>query len=163
MASFGLARSNNNDNNNQSNIDSSTPWMAASEGNLTLLQSSLSKLNLPLSASDENGYTLVHAAASYGKMDILQFLLASGQINIHATDNDGDTCLHYAGTVDACRFLIDVGKANPQQVNGSGKTALQAKQEELKEMMEDEDIEDDDEDLETLKNVVAYLSTMLQQ
>ena len=136
--------------------------MAAAEGNLALLQSSLQTLNLPLSTADENGYTLVHAAASYGKIDILQHLLASGQVNVHAADQDGDTSLHYAGTVDACRLLIEVGKANPQQVNAAGKTALQAKQEELNEMMEDEDVEDDDEDLEILKGVVAYLSAIPQ-
>lgn len=165
MASFGLAPQNNNAGfgaaqASRQSIDGSTPWMAASEGNLSLLQSSLSTLHLPLSAADENGYTLVHAAASYGKMEILQFLLASGQVNVHAADNEGDSSLHYGGTVDACRLLVEVGKANPNQTNLEGKTALQAKQEELKEMMEDEDIEDDDEDLEMLKNVVSYLSTL---
>mmetsp|Transcript_12843 Transcript_12843/g.20187 ORF Transcript_12843/g.20187 Transcript_12843/m.20187 type:complete len:162 (+) Transcript_12843:173-658(+) len=160
MASFGLARTNNPISPSNQVIDSSTPWVAASEGNLALLQTSLTKLNLPPSAADENGYTLVHAAASYNQIAVLQHLLASGQVNVHAADNDGDSSLHYAGNVQACKLLVEVGGANPQQVNGANKTALQAKQEELKEMMEDEDVEDDDEDLEILKGVVAYLTSL---
>ena len=140
-------------------IDSSTPWMAASEGNLPLLQASLTRLNIPITAADENGYTLLHAAASYNQMEILQFLL-NHQVNIHATDNDGDSALHYAGNAQLAQLLVQVGKANPAQVNGQGKTALQAKQEELNEMMQDEDMEDDDDDVEALKGIVEYLSSL---
>ena len=133
--------------------------MAVSEGNLALLQSSLAALNLPITAADENGYTLVHAAASYNQLQILQYLSSQGA-NFHATDNDGDTALHHAGAVQAAQFLIEHGQANANQPNSQGKSALQAKQEELEEMMQDEDVEDDDEDLEALKVVVKYLSTL---
>jgi ankyrin repeat protein len=160
MASFGLARTNNHVSPTNQPIDSSTPWMAASEGNLALLQTALTALNLPLSAADENGYTLVHAAASYNKIAVLQHLLASGQVNVHAADNEGDSSLHYAGNVEACKLLVEVGQVNPRQANAAGKTALEAKQEELKEMMEDEGMEDDDEELEMLKGAVAYLSSL---
>jgi ankyrin repeat protein len=138
-------------------IDSFTPWMAASEGNLVLLQFSLTTLSLPVTAADENGYTLLHAAASYNKMEILQFLL-DNNVNMHAADNDGDAALHYAGNTQTAQFLIQVGKANPNQVNAEGKTALQAKQEEMNEMMQDEDVFDDDDDLENVKGIVEYLS-----
>jgi ankyrin repeat protein len=161
MASFGLGQPHSN-NTSQVPIDSSTPWMAASEGNLPLLQSSLSSLNLPLNAADENGYTLLHAAASYNQMGILGFLLNSiNQVNVHAQDTDGDSALHYAGNLRAAQMLVEIGKANPGQFNNQGKSPLQAKQEELNEMMQDEDVEDDDEEVETLKEVVEYLSSLL--
>jgi ankyrin repeat protein len=159
MASFGLGRAKQAPV-PQGQIDSSTPWVAVSEGNIVLLQSSLTLLNLPLTAADENGYTLLHAAASYNQMEILQFLLSQNTVDVHATDNDGDSALHYAGNVPVIELLIQVGKANPAQVNSQGKTALQAKQEELEEMKQDEDVEDDDDDLETLKVVVQYLSSL---
>ena len=133
--------------------------MAASEGNLALLQSSLTSLNLPLSAADENGYTLLHAAASYNQLQIMELLIQNG-VDVNATDNDGDSALHYAGNAQAAQMLIQSGKCNPAQPNGEGKTALQAKQEELDEMLKDEDVEDDDDDLELLKAVVQYLSTL---
>lgn len=158
MATFGLGRP------AQSlppadQIDSSTPWMAASEGNKILMQHSLTTLSLPVTAADENGYTLLHAASSYNQMEILQFLL-NNNANVNAADNDGDTALHYAGNTHTAQFLVQVAKANPNQVNAEGKTALQAKQEEISEMMQDEDIEDDDDDLENLKGVVNYLSNI---
>ena len=158
MATFGLG----NATSNQAfvathKIEPNTPWMAASEGNLALLQQSLTTLSMPITAADENGYTLLHAAASYNQMEILQFLLSNG-CNVHAVDNDGDSALHYAGNAQTAQMLVEIGKANFQQVNQEGKTALQAKKEELEEMMQDEDIEDDDEDLESLKGVVEYLS-----
>jgi hypothetical protein len=136
--------------------------MAASEGNLALLQSSVSSLNLPLTAADENGYTLLHAAASYNQLEVLRFLLnnVTDPQFIHAGDNEGDTALHYAGNIDAAQLLVQVGKCNPSQANRQGKTALQTKQEELDEMMQDEDADEDDEDMEILKHLVAYLSSL---
>ena len=73
-----------------SEIDSSTPWMAASEGNLLLLKHCMQTMGLNVNAADENGYTLLQAAASYDQMEILQFLL-SQNANVHAVDNDGDS------------------------------------------------------------------------
>ncbi len=159
MASFGLGKAPSTSSNTP-NVDSSTPWMAASEGNLPLLQSSLTLLNLPLTAADENGYTLLHAAASYNQLEILRFLLSNGA-NVNTADNDGDTALHHAGAVAAVQLLLE-HQADVTIVNSHGKTALQAKQEELEEMMQDEDMEDDDDDLEALKEVVQFLSSRLQ-
>ena len=133
MVSFGLGRSSAAE--HVGPVDSSTPWMAASEGNLALLQSSLVSLNMSLTAADENGYTLLHAAASYSQMAVMEYLL-SNNVNVQAQDNEGDTVLHYAGTAHAAKALVEAGKANPCQVNGAGKTALQAKKEELEEMMQ---------------------------
>lgn len=160
MPSFGLGRTNANQSAQQeAEIDSSSPWMAASEGNLALLQSSLSSLNLPISAADVTGYTLFQAAASYNQQEIMQYLLQNGA-NIHATDNDGDSVLHYAGNVTTAKFLVEVGKVDPKVTNNQGKTALQAKQEELDDLMQDEDVEDDDEDIDIVKGLVAYLSSL---
>jgi ankyrin repeat protein len=157
MATFGLGRP------TQklppaSEIDSSTPWMAASEGNLALLKHSLTLLSLPVTATDDNGYALLHAAASYNQIVILRFLLGQPNINVNVADNDGDSPLHYSGNGQTAQILFEVGKANPQQVNKDGKTALQAKQEELNEMMQDEDMDEDDDDVEALKGTVEYLS-----
>mmetsp|Transcript_21727 Transcript_21727/g.38222 ORF Transcript_21727/g.38222 Transcript_21727/m.38222 type:complete len:174 (+) Transcript_21727:119-640(+) len=171
MASFGLNNSSQPASNTAAptNVDSSTPFLAASEGNLSLLQSSLSILNLPPTITDDNGYNLLHAAASYSQLEIVRYLLShvSGGDDghndvkyVHAGDNDGDTALHYAGTADVARLLVEVGKLNPSQVNKQGKTALQTKREELEETMQDEDMEDDDEDLEVLQGVVEYLSSV---
>lgn len=143
-------------------IDSSTPWMAASEGSLVLLQHCLQTMasqGLTVNAADENGYTLFHAAASYSQMEILQFLVHQN-VNVQAVDNDGDSALHHADSVSAAQFLIQVAKVNPLIANAEGKTAVQAKAEEMNEMMQDEDVDDDDEDLEKLKAVVEYLSNL---
>ena len=139
-------------------IDNSTPWMAASDGNLSLLQTSLTQLALSPNAADENGYTLLHAAASYGQMQVLQWLLSQPNMNINAVDNEGDSALHYASNEQAATVLIAAG-INRHVQNQQGKTALASKQEELQEMLEDEDFEED-EDSTNLRGLVAYLSRL---
>jgi len=143
-------------------VDTTTIFAAASEGDLVLLQSSMALLNFPITAVDENGYTLLMAASSYNQLGILQFILNNldkGNINcttyINAGDNDGDTALHYAGNTDAAKILVDHFTINTATVNSQGKTALQAKEAELDEMMEDED--GDDEDIEVAKKLINYL------
>lgn len=156
MVSFGLVGTANS---TDEEVESNTPWMAVSEGNLELLKSSLQRLNLSVNAADENGYTILHAAASFNQMDIMKYLLEQG-VNVHAVDNDGDSALHYAGNTASARFLVETAQSNPVQVNREGKTPLQTKQEELDEMMQDEDIDDDDDDVEALREIVQYLSTL---
>jgi ankyrin repeat protein len=143
----------------QTVVDSSTPWMAASEGNLPLLRLSLDKLGLAAAAQDESGYALIHAAASYNQISILEWLLSQGA-NAHVVDEEGDGSLHYSGTAETAKFLVTQGHVDPNVANVEGKTALQAKQEELDEMMQEEDIEDDDDDLEALKALVEYLRSL---
>jgi ankyrin repeat protein len=168
MASLGFAASTNAS--VTSTVDSSTPWMAASEGNLELLQSSLVALNLPTTVADENGYTLLHAASSYSQLTVLQFLLShcdkeslDSRELVDACDSEGDSALHYAGNATVLRFLVEVGKLDPTKANKQGKTALQTKTDELNEMLQDEDIEQDDEDLEIAKEMVEYLSSVTFQ
>jgi hypothetical protein len=81
---------------------------------------------------------------------------------LHTQDQEGDTVLHYAGSTDTAKWLLQLPQSSPllQTANRQGKTPLQAKQEELDEMMQDEDVEEDDEDVETLKLLVEYLTSM---
>jgi ankyrin repeat protein len=140
-------------------VDNSTPWIAASDGNLNLLQHALTTLNLPPSASDENGYTLLQAAASYSRAAVMQWLIQTQAVNVNAVDTEGDSALHYADKVEAATFLVQSG-VDTSLLNAAGKTALQSKQEEIDEMMQDEDTEDDDVDLLNLHALVEYLTSL---
>jgi ankyrin repeat protein len=170
MASFGLNNNTTTDASNDAITDPSTPFLAASEGNLPLLQSSLinNQQSSVTSIRDENGYTLLHAASSYNQLHIIRFLLSSINNNsdlveyIHVGDNEGDTVLHYASTADVARTLIEEYTMNPSVKNKEGKTPLETKTEELNELLQDEDIdEEDDEDVETLKKLIDYLSSVV--
>jgi len=169
MASFGLASSTTPTGPavGTGPVDVATIFSAASEGNLALLQSSMSQLNFAVTTADENGYTLIHAASSYNQLAILKFILDNldrSNINytafINASDNDGDTALHYAGSADVARVLVADGRMDTKIVNMQGKNALQAKKEELDEMMKDEDTEEDDEDVEVAQKLIEYLSSL---
>mmetsp|Transcript_18166 Transcript_18166/g.23429 ORF Transcript_18166/g.23429 Transcript_18166/m.23429 type:complete len:173 (-) Transcript_18166:217-735(-) len=170
MASFGLGRSGPTaaigGQQAQGAIDSSTPWVAAADGNLALLQSSLQTLQLPITAADENSYTLLQAAASYSHLPILEWLMANCtdmEAMMGAVDNEGDSALHYVSTKEAAQFLIHHG-ADPTIRNAEGKTALESKQEELEESMQDqEDGEEDDEELMNLKGIHEYLMSLQSQ
>jgi ankyrin repeat protein len=142
-------------------VEPGTPWIAAADGKLSLLQASLQQLQLPLGVADENGYTLLQAAASYGQLPVLQWILshATCTLNlVNAVDQEGDSALHYAGTVEAAKILVQVGNINVALANKQGKTALQAKQEELQQLMDDEDEDSDSEDIGSLKKQIEYLS-----
>uniref|UniRef100_A0A7S1UWS1 Uncharacterized protein n=1 Tax=Grammatophora oceanica TaxID=210454 RepID=A0A7S1UWS1_9STRA len=166
MTSFGLGSSNANGVQNGSappdQVESCTPWTAASEGNLALLQASLQQLNLAVSTVDENGYSLLHSAASYNQVEIMRWLLqhqpAAGAVNVNAADSDGDTPLHHTEKVEAARFLVEIGRADPNVQNREGLTALASKEKDLADEM-DEDNEDDD-DMMDLKAMIAYLKSV---
>lgn len=167
MASFGLSAPAQAVVLGNSPMDVSTIFSAASAGDLPMLQAAMARLNFSPTSSDENGYTLLHAASSYNQMGIQKFLLDNLDRNnpafvayVNAGDNEGDTALHYAGSADSARMLIEDGRIDPNKVNNEGKTALQAKKDELDEMMQDEDIEDDDEDVEILQKLIQYLSSL---
>lgn len=135
-------------------VEACTPWMAASDGNLELVQKSLSALQLQPNAADQNGYTLVHAAAAYNQQNVLEWLLAQQGVSPNAQDNDGDSPLHHVEHVEAARFLMERMQVNPLLLNAENKTALQARKEELTEQMDDEEEETEDE----LKSLVEYLT-----
>ncbi len=145
-------------------IDSSTPFLAASDGDLSLLQKSLKHLNVPASITDTNGLTPLHSAASYNQLSIIRWLLTQSDVNINAKDNDGDTPLHHCDHSDAARILIEEGNVDVSIRNSDGKTALEMKLEELKEldvaMDGDDDDDDDDEEKVSLEELVAYLKTI---
>jgi len=155
-------------------VDTGTtsPWIAASDGNLELLRTSLARLSLPVTVADENGYTLLQAAASYGQIDVMKWILSettsscvdsitSSGAYINAVDGDGDTALHYASTADAAKLLCEFsGVAVDRSIrNHSGKTALEAKREELRELEDDDDYEEDDDEAVKLRAVISYLSS----
>jgi hypothetical protein len=138
-------------------VEPSTPWVAASDGNLALVQKSLSALQLQPNAADPNGYTLAHAAAAYNQIHILKWLLSQpGGCKVNAQDSDGDTPLHHVEHLEAAQFLLEQMAANPSVKNGDNKTAMNVKMEEMMEQMVDPD-EDVDEELKAL---VEYLQHM---
>jgi len=61
MSGFGLGSSRLPDGaagSDEDVVDGGTPWVAASEGNLPLLQTALTRLQLPPTTADAHGYTL---------------------------------------------------------------------------------------------------------
>jgi len=146
-------------------IDASTPFVAAADGDLSLLQTSITQLGLSPDAADANGFTFLHAACGYCRIEVIQWLLdlnkeSSIIINVNATDADGDTPLHHCDEVDSAKLLIEVGGANHQLRNNEGKTSLETKEEELEEGEDSDDDDDDDEDRKKLKQLVAYLKSL---
>lgn len=159
MASFGLACQQGEASLSSEEIDSSTPWVAASEGNLPLLQKSLAALNLDVSVADTYGYTLLHAASSYSQIPVIEWLLSQGA-NVNVVDLEGDTPLHQVEDIRTAKILIEKGRANPTMLNAKGKTPLQVKQDDLEELMEDQDDDNDNDDAAKLRELIAYLSNV---
>lgn len=157
--SFGLGRPAATNTADWALDDPSTLWMAASEGHLTVLQDCLRSLQKTPDCADENGYTLLQAAASYGQVAVMEWLLQQPQVQVDAADHDGDTALHHATTVPAAQCLLQRSAALLFQRNRAQQTALEAKQMELQEILDDPDHEDDDEDLVQLKAVVEFLQS----
>uniref|UniRef100_A0A7S2W4Q0 Uncharacterized protein n=1 Tax=Eucampia antarctica TaxID=49252 RepID=A0A7S2W4Q0_9STRA len=143
-----------------SKIDESTPWVAAGEGNIELLQEAMEKLNLPINAADSNGFTFVHAAASYNQIETLRWILSKDGVDVNASDTDGDTPLHHCDKSEAAKILVEEGSADFQITNNDGKTALEVKLDELEECNEDENDSDDEDDLTSLKLLVKYLQIL---
>lgn len=141
-------------------IDESTPWVAAGDGDLQLLKSTISQLGLSPNAADSNGFTFLHAACGYGRIEVIRWLLElkdSEAIDINAKDGDGDTPLHHCDDAESAKILVE-GGADFTVKNDEGKTALEVKEEELHEGDEEDD--SDDEDREKLKDLVAYLKSL---
>lgn len=144
-------------------IDESTPFIAASDGDLPLLQHALLTLNIPVNTADSNGLTLLHSAASYNQTEIMSWLFTQQSINVNAKDNDGDTPLHHCDNVQAMKTLIEEGKADWKVENDEGNNVLEMKEDELREIFvsnNEEDIDSDDEDVESLKEIIKYLKEL---
>ena len=140
-------------------MDSSTPWVAAADGNLPLLQNALQSLQLQVTAQDENGYTLLQAAVSYNQAHVWAWLASQPQFTVHMVDTEGDSALHYAGTAPAARFLVEAG-IDTNLRNNDNQTALEKKREELEEMRQDEDFDETDDEYVQLLGMVEYLSSL---
>mmetsp|Transcript_10044 Transcript_10044/g.16618 ORF Transcript_10044/g.16618 Transcript_10044/m.16618 type:complete len:178 (-) Transcript_10044:132-665(-) len=146
---------------NPPKVEPSTPYIAAGDGNLELLQTALRTLNLAANAADSNGFTFVHAAAAYNRLNVLRWLFNQEGINVNAQDADGDTPLHHCDEVEAAKCLIEEGKADIAIKNANGYTAREAKEEELLEDQdEDEEEDSDDEDRIAMKALVEYLKSL---
>ena len=142
-------------------IDASTPWVAAGDGDLQLLKTSIEKLGLSPNSSDTNGFTFLHAACGYGRVEVIQWLLGlnerSTTIDVNARDGDGDTALHHCDDAVSAKMLIE-GGADHQLKNDQGKTPLEVKEEELQEGDDEDD--GDDEDREKLKEFITFLKSL---
>jgi ankyrin repeat protein len=157
---FAFSLNNNPSASSNIEIDSSTPFIAASNGELALLQQSLSHLSAPATIADTNGLTPLHSAASYSQIEVMRWLFAQ-TVDVNAKDSDGDTPLHHCDNVSAAKILVEEGRADYKTKNGEGKTAAEMKQEEVIEMgfgME-EDM-DDNEDMANLDELVGYLKSL---
>jgi hypothetical protein len=176
----------NTNNTNTQSIDESTPFIAASDGNLQLLQQSIQHLSITNihTHADTNGLTLLHSASSYNQIEIMRWLLRavnnnnSGNVNVNvnAKDNDGDTPLHHCDNIEAVKVLIEEGNADYTIQNEEGNTVLEMKEEELREYymsnqqggwegtdgVKGGDCDSDsDEDVENLKKIVEYLRKLV--
>ena len=141
-------------------VEPSTPYIAAGDGNLKLLQTALQTLNLAPNAADDNGFTFAHAAAAYSRVNVLRWLFTQDGVDVNAQDADGDTPLHHCDEVEAAKCLIEEGNADITIKNSNGYTAREAKEEELQEDQDDEEEEDsDDEDRIAMKELVEYLKS----
>jgi Ankyrin repeats (3 copies) len=180
MTAFGLSTSEGSESAANSSlltetgrIDQSTPWVAAADGDLVLLQSAAQtlegRLSKPLaSAADENGYTLFHAAASYGHRHIVEWLLFPLTDNedqrasaVNATDHEGDSALHYTDDLNMAKYLVEHLGIDVSIRNNSGLTALESKKVELQDSMDDESEDEEEEEISNLKEMIAYLESRI--
>ena len=156
---FGFATSPQSSSQPPTNIDESTPFIAASDGDLHLLQQSLTHLSASVNIADSNGLTLLHSASSYNQIEVMRWLFTQNA-NVNARDSDGDTPLHHCDNVEAVKVLIEEGRADYRIKNEEGNDVLEVKEEELREYFcntKEEEMDSDDEDVENLKQITMYL------
>jgi ankyrin repeat protein len=141
-------------------FEASTPFVAAGDGDLELLQASIEQLGISPNAADSNGFTFLHAACGYCRVEVIEWLLGlnndSTIINVNARDGDGDTPLHHCDDAVSAKMLIKAG-ADHRLKNDQGQTPLEVKEEELE---EGDDSDSDDEDRLKLKELVTYLKSL---
>lgn len=106
---------------------STNVWIAASEGNLSLVQEFFeADSSLKPTSPDDNTYTPLHAAASYAHHDLLRWLLTHPRAtpdDVNVADEDGDTPLFVVEDAATARLLIEEFSADAKHRNNEGLTA----------------------------------------
>lgn len=98
--------------------------LASSHGHEAVVQLLLDK-GADISATDDNGMTVIHWAAKKGHELVVRTLLDHGA-HISATDNLGETALHlasYEGYESIVRLLLE-NEADISTTNNAGETAI---------------------------------------
>mmetsp|Transcript_22442 Transcript_22442/g.46795 ORF Transcript_22442/g.46795 Transcript_22442/m.46795 type:complete len:162 (+) Transcript_22442:158-643(+) len=131
--------------------------VAAGDGDLQTVQRLLPVKGIEY--ADDNGYTCLHSSAAYKRLNVVSWLLSCGA-NVNVADAEGDTPLHYADSLEVARVLLANG-ADPTIRNSEGKTALEAKLEDVV-AEDDEDYDEEDEEQNDLKAMIAYLESQAQ-
>lgn len=79
-------------------------------------------------ALDNFGARPIHSACLYGKLENVKFLLSRGA-TLREADDKGETALHMAchlGHIDVAQYLVDEHGFDPNEQDGSGKTAFES-------------------------------------
>ncbi|KAJ1729302.1 hypothetical protein LPJ61_003593 [Coemansia biformis] len=97
-------------------------WCAASDGDLARVRALVEGDSAMANASDENGYTPLHAAASWKHLQVLRYLLDNGG-SVNIVDADGDTPLHICEDRECAALLLSRG-ADPEKRNHEGLTPV---------------------------------------
>jgi len=97
-------------------------WIAAADGDESLVLDFLSRDPSAVNSLDENGYTILHATTSYNHIALLKKLVLEHEGNVNIQDHDGDTPLFVAETVEVAKVLVEELHADPNHQNESGLT-----------------------------------------
>lgn len=101
-------------------------WTGDLSSKSSARSSNVSVENELLSMEELDGCSLLHLACEFADIGMLELLLQYGA-NVNASDSRGQTPLHRSilkGKASTARLLLTRG-ADPQTINGEGKTALE--------------------------------------
>ena len=80
-------------------VDASTPFVAAADGEIELLQESIKQLGILPNAADPYGFTFLHSSCGYCRDKVMQWFIGlyveSNGMHVNAMAGDGDTAVHH--------------------------------------------------------------------